>query len=213
VSGEAVDQHTKAQARGDTPMTDTKLLFFSGSIRKGSLNQTLASYAQRLATERGHAADMLSLADYPLPIYNGDLQNAEGIPENARKLKALFDGYHGVFIASPEYNASVTPLLKNTLDWMSRIKDEGEQPLQVFKTRVFAIGSASGSMHGGVRGLIALRQVLAVGLGALVLGDQFPISQANKAFDDAGNAKDEAVQKAIGGIVDKLAKVAAGFRA
>jgi chromate reductase, NAD(P)H dehydrogenase (quinone) len=193
-------------------LTDTKLLFFSGSIRKGSLNQTLATYAHRLATQKGHAADMLSLADYPLPIYNGDLQKDEGIPENARKLKALFDGYQGIFIAAPEYNASITPLLKNTLDWVSRIKDEGEQPLQVFKTRVFAIGSASGSMHGGVRGLIALRQVLAVGLGALVLGDQFAVSQANKAFDDAGNAKDEIVQKTVGNIVDRLAFTAERFR-
>ncbi len=193
-------------------MADTRLLFFAGSIRKGSLNQMLATYAHRVAVEKGYSADMLSLADYPLPIYNADLQHAEGIPENAHKLKALLEGYQGIFIASPEYNASVTPLLKNTLDWVSRIKDEGEQPLQVFKTRVFAIGSASGSMHGGVRGLITLRQILALGLGALVLGDQFPISQANKAFDDAGNPKDEAVQKAIGGIVDKLAFVAERFR-
>lgn len=193
-------------------MTDTKLLFFSGSIRKGSLNQALATYAQRVAAEKGHTAEALSLADYPLPIYNGDLQNAEGIPENARKLKAQFQAHDGIFIASPEYNASITPLLKNAFDWVSRIRDEGEQPLQVFKTRVFAIGSASASMHGGVRGLIQLRQVLAVGLGALVLGDQFPISQANKAFDDAGNAKDEAVQKAVGGIVDRLAFTASRFR-
>jgi chromate reductase, NAD(P)H dehydrogenase (quinone) len=193
-------------------LTDTKLLFFSGSIRKGSLNQTLATYAHRLATEKRYAADMLSLADYPLPIYNADLQKDEGIPENARKLKALFDGYQGIFIAAPEYNASITPLLKNTLDWVSRIKDEGEQPLQVFKTRVFAIGSASGSMHGGARGLIALRQVLAVGLGALVLGDQFAVSQANKAFDEAGNAKDEIVQKTVGNIVDRLAFTAQRFR-
>ena len=193
-------------------MTDTKLLFFSGSIRNGSLNQKLATYAHRLATEKGYGADMLSLADYPMPIYNADLHKDEGIPETAHKLKAAFEVHQGIFIAGPEYNASITPLLKNALDWVSRIKNEGEQPLQVFRTRVFAIGSASASMHGGVRGLIALRQVLAIGLGALVLGDQFPISQANKAFDDDGNAKDEAVQKAIGGIVDRLAFVAERLR-
>ena len=189
-------------------MTDTRLLFFAGSIRKGSLNQTLAAYAHKLATENGHAAEMLSLADYPLPIYNADLQNADGIPENAHKLKALFERYQGIFIASPEYNASVSPLLKNTIDWISRIKDAGEQPLQVFRTRVFAIGSASASMHGGVRGLITLRQVLAVGLGALVLGEQSPIPQANKAFDETGTPKDEAVAKTVGRVIERLAFMA-----
>jgi chromate reductase, NAD(P)H dehydrogenase (quinone) len=193
-------------------LTCTRLLFFAGSIRKGSLNQTLAAYAHRLAGQKGYAADMLSLADYPLPIYNADLQKADGIPENAHKLMAQFGGYQGIFIASPEYSASISPLLKNTLDWVSRIKDEGEQPLQVFKTRVFAIGSASGSMHGGVRGLITLRQVLALGLGALVLGEQFPLSQANKAFDEAGNPKDEVLQRQMGNIIDRLAFVAERFR-
>ena len=171
-------------------MTDTKLVFFSGSIRKGSLNQKLATYVHRLAVEKGYAADMLSLADYPLPIYNFDLQHEEGFPENLKKLKATLDGYQGIFIASPEYNASVPTLLKNVIDWLSRMKEDDGSPLMLFRNRVFAIGSASSSLHGGVRGLIALRQVLAVGLGALVLGDQFPISKANEAFDDAGNAKD-----------------------
>jgi NAD(P)H-dependent FMN reductase len=193
-------------------MTDPRLLFFAGSARTGSLNRKLAAYAHSLAIQNGHSADLIDLADYPLPVYNADLQNAEGIPENARKLKALIGEYQGVFIASPEYNASVPAMLKNTLDWLSRIKDEGEQPLQLFKTRVWAISSASPSMHGGARGLIALRQVLTIGLTALVLGDQFAVSKANEAFDDAGNAKDELVRKTVSGIVDRLAFTAARFR-
>jgi chromate reductase, NAD(P)H dehydrogenase (quinone) len=193
-------------------MTDPRLLFFAGSARTGSLNRKLAAYAHSLAIQNGHSADLIELGDYPLPVYNADLQNAEGIPENARKLKALIGGYQGVFIASPEYNASVPAMLKNTLDWLSRIKDEGEQPLQLFKTRVWAISSASPSLHGGARGLIALRQVLAIGLTALVLGDQFAVSKANEAFDDAGNAKDELVRKTVSGIVDRLAFTAARFR-
>lgn len=193
-------------------MTAPRLLFFSGSTRTGSLNRTLAAYAHRTAVAKGHAADLLDLADYPLPVYNADLQNNEGIPENARKLKALIGAYDGVFIASPEYNASIPALLKNVLDWLSRIKDEGEVPLQLFKQRVFAISSASPSMHGGVRGLIALRQVLAVGLSALVLPDQFAVSMANKAFDDAGEPKDEIVQKTVAGIVDRLAFTAERLR-
>jgi chromate reductase, NAD(P)H dehydrogenase (quinone) len=193
-------------------VTTTRLLFFSGSTRTGSLNRTLASYAHRTAVARGHSADLIDLSDYPLPVYNADLQNNEGIPENARKLKATIGAYQGVFIASPEYNASVPALLKNTLDWLSRIRDEGEQPLQLFKQRVFAISSASPSMHGGARGLIALRQVLAIGLTALVLPDQFAVSQANKAFDDAGEPKDEIVQKTVAGIVDRLAFTADRLR-
>ena len=193
-------------------MTSTRLLFFAGSTRKGSLNRTLAAYAHRLAAAKGHDAELIDLSDYALPVYNADLQNNEGIPENARKLKATIAAYHGVFIASPEYNASVPAMLKNTLDWLSRIRDEGEPSLQVFKSRVFAISSASPSMHGGARGLIALRQVLAVGLGALVLPEQFAVSQANKAFDDAGEAKDESVRKTVEGIVDRLAVTAQRLR-
>jgi chromate reductase len=189
-------------------MTNTRLLFFSGSTRTGSLNRALAAYAHRTALAKGHSAELIDLADYPMPIYNADLQNNEGIPENTRKLKAKIGEYPGVFIAAPEYNASVPALLKNTLDWLSRIKDEGEQPLQLFKTRAFAISSASPSMHGGARGLIALRQVLAIGLQALVLPEQFAISQANKAFDDAGEPKDEIVKKTVGGILDRLALTA-----
>jgi NAD(P)H-dependent FMN reductase len=193
-------------------LTTTQLLFFSGSTRTGSLNRTLATYAHRTAVANGHSADLIDLGDYPLPVYNADLQINEGIPENARRLKAKIAAYQGVFIACPEYNASIPALLKNTFDWLSRIKDEGEQPLQLFKQRVFAISSASPSMHGGVRGLIAVRQVLAVGLGALVLPEQFPVSQANKAFDDAGEPKDEIVRKAISGIVDRLAFTAERLR-
>jgi chromate reductase len=190
---------------------ETRLLFFAGSSRKPSLNRKLAAYAHGLALEKGFAAELLELADYPMPIYNGDLESGDGIPENARKLKAVFQSHQGVLIAAPEYNAAITPLLKNTLDWVSRIKDPGEQPLQVFKTRVFAICSASPSLHGGARGLLTTRQVLAVGLGALVLGDQLAVSRAHEAFDDAGQLRDEAMRKALGGIVDKLAAMAARF--
>ena len=193
-------------------MTTTRLLFFSGSIRTGSLNRMLAAHAHRTAVAQGRNADLIDLSDYPLPVYNADLQNSEGIPENARRLKATIETCQGVFIASPEHNASVSALLKNTLDWLSRIRDEGEQPLQLFKQRVFAISSASPSMHGGVRGLIALRQVLAVGLGAHVLSEQFAVSQANKAFDEEGEPRDEAVRKTVAGIVDRLAFTAERLR-
>ena len=190
---------------------DIALLFLSGSTRKASLNRKLAAYALDLAKEKVGEAASLDLSDYPLPLYNGDLQASDGIPENARKLKALFAQHQGIFIASPEYNASVSPLLKNSLDWMSRIKDGDERPLEVFRSRVFAIGSASPSMHGGARGLVALRQVLAVGLSALVLPEQLAVARAHEAFDDSGQLKDESMRKALSDVVSRLAVMAARF--
>lgn len=190
---------------------NVKLLFLSGSTRKASLNRKLADYALQLAGTMGSEAHYLDLSEYPLPIYDGDLQASDGIPENAHKLKAIFAQHQGIFIASPEYNASVSPLLKNAFDWLSRIKDTGERPLEVFRSRVFAIGSASPSLHGGARGLLALRQVLAVGLNALVLPEQLAVSRANEAFDDSGKLKDETMQKALGEVVGRLAAMAARF--
>ena len=121
----------------------TRLLFFAGSAREGSLNKRLARLAHDVAEANGIAATFADLGDYPMPIYDGDLEEREGQPENAKKLKALMSVHAGVFIACPEYNASITPLLKNTLDWVGRVKDQGEAPLAVYKTRVFALGSAS----------------------------------------------------------------------
>jgi NAD(P)H-dependent FMN reductase len=193
-------------------VTAAKLAFISGSTRKASLNRKLVAYAQRVAAEKGHAADTVDFDDYPMPLYNGDLQERDGIPESARRLKGALSGYPGIFISAPEYNAGITPLLKNTLDWLSRIRDPGEAPLQLFKTRVFAIASASPSMHGGTRGLLTVRQVLAVGLGALVLPDQLALSRADQAFDEAGQLKDEAMRNAIAGIVDRLAFTAVRFQ-
>ncbi|MCL4768375.1 MAG: NAD(P)H-dependent oxidoreductase [Hyphomicrobiaceae bacterium] len=185
-----------------------KLLFFAGSAREGSFNKKLAQLAVHIAEANGIAATFADLGDYPMPLFNRDLEASEGIPENARKLRALMQVHGGIFIAAPEYNASVTPLLKNTLDWVSRVRDEGEPPLQVFKTRVFAIASASPGRFGGVRGLITLRQVLAVGLGALVLPEQVSVPHAEGAFDEKGHLKDKPRQELVKTVVGKLARAA-----
>ncbi len=145
-----------------------RLLFFAGSARTGSHNMRLAKLGASIAEANGIAATFADLGDYPLPLYDADLQNTSGIPENALKFEALMRVHTGVFIACPEYNASITPMLKNTLDWMSRIKNNGEEPLYVFKTRVFALGSASPGGMGGLRGLNTVRTVLELGLSALV---------------------------------------------
>src|SRR5690606_23803713 len=137
----------------------------------------------------GHRATFVDLADYEMPIYNADYENERGVPENARRLKALLEQHSGVMIACPEYNASITPLLKNTLDWISHVREE-DGSVRVFKNRVFMLGSASSGGMGGLRGLTTVRQVLELGLGALVLPDQVAVPRAPTAFAEDGSLKD-----------------------
>lgn len=186
----------------------TRLLFISGSTREKSFNKRLAKLGERIADANGLAGTFADLGDYPMPIYNGDLEASEGIPENARKLKALMKVHSGIFIASPEYNASFSPLLKNAIDWVSHTRDEGEVPLEVYKTRVFALGAASPGGMGGLRGLSQLRLVLEIGLGALVLPDQFAVPRAAEAFDEHGHLKNKDSQETYKQLIQKLARAA-----
>jgi chromate reductase, NAD(P)H dehydrogenase (quinone) len=186
----------------------TNLLFLAGSARAGSLNVKLAKLAAAIASANGVPATFADLGDYPLPLYDGDLEAKGGVPENASKLKALMLIHKGVFIASPEYNASITPLLKNTLDWVSRVKTEGEPPLYVFKSRVFALGAASPGGFGGLRGCLATRQVLELGLGALVLPDQILVAKAMGAFDEHGHLVDKTLNSQLKAVVERLAVAA-----
>ncbi len=185
-----------------------KLLFLAGSAREGSMNKRLARLGAEIAHANGLSATFADLGDYPMPIYDGDIETKDGPPENARKLKALMELHQGIFILSPEYNASITPLLKNTLDWISRVKLDGEVPSQVFKTRVFALGAASPGNFGGVRGVPHTRQVLEIGLGALVLPDQVLVPRAGDAFDDHGHLKDKTLMELYKGVIQKLARAA-----
>jgi len=186
----------------------TRLLFVAGAARAGSYNKRLARLGAEIANANGIHSAFADLGDYPMPIYDGDLEAAEGPPENARKLKALFEVHHGIFIISPEYNASIPPLLKNALDWVSRIRDRDEPPLAVYKTRVFAIGSASPGMYGGSRGLTVLRQTLEIGTGALVLPDQFSVSRADKAFAENWHLSDKKSMELYKSTIEKLARAA-----
>jgi len=184
-----------------------RLLFFAGSAREGSHNKKLARLGQKIAEANGIEAVFVDLSDYPMPIYHGDLEADEGVPERARAFKALLQEYDGVMIVTPEYNASVPPLLKNTLDWVSRVKDVPD----VYKTRVFAISGASPGYYGGMRSLLTLRQILSVGLGALVIPQQMALPRATQAFEDDGSLKDENQQKMFAGVVEALAVAARKF--
>jgi NAD(P)H-dependent FMN reductase len=176
----------------------TKLIFFAGSAREGSHNKRLARLGASIAEANGIAATFADLGDYPMPLYDADLQTHDGIPDNASKFEALLKVHTGVFIACPEYNASITPLLKNTLDWVSRIKNEGEEPLAVYKTRVFALGAASTGGMGGLRGLNTVRTVL----------DQFAVPRATEAYDDHGHLKSKDAQEQFKRLIQKLARAA-----
>jgi chromate reductase, NAD(P)H dehydrogenase (quinone) len=188
--------------------SEPRLLFMAGSSREKSWNKKLAQLGEKIADANGIKATFADLGDYPMPIYNGDIEANEGPPENARKLKALMSVHTGIFIASPEYNASFSPLLKNAIDWVSHIRDEGEVPLQVYKTRVFALGAASPGGMGGLRGLAQLRIVLENGLNALVLPDQFVVPKAIEAFDENGHLKSKDNQETFKVVIQKLARAA-----
>ncbi|MCX7312301.1 MAG: NAD(P)H-dependent oxidoreductase [Hyphomicrobiales bacterium] len=185
-----------------------KILVFAGSIRTGSYNARLAALAAKELALTGAGVTLISLQDYPLPIYDGDDEAKSGAPANARNLKQLMAGHQGVFIASPEYNASVTPLLKNTIDWVSRVRERGEPPLAVFKNRVFAIGGASDSPYGALRSLMALRQVLELGCGALVLPEQITVFRAGEAFDEMDNLREERAAASLKRVAQRLAEAA-----
>lgn len=182
-----------------------KILVFAGSIRSGALSGKLAAHVARELALMNAEATLISLADYEMPIYNGDLEQEQGVPENAKKLKAMMLANQGIYIASPEYNASMPPLLKNAIDWVTRTKEPAGNP---YKQCTFALGATSNGRFGGYRGLYHLRQSLELGLGALVIPEQVAIAQAESAFDERGALKDEANQKLLKAQLEKLIALA-----
>lgn len=167
-----------------------KLLFLAGSARKESINKKLAQVAADMASKAGADAKFIDLRDYPLPIYCEDLEAEEGMPENAKKLKAMFVESDGFFIAAPEYNSSITPLLKNMIDWISRPHEENEAPLSAYRGKVAALGAATPGALGGIRGLPSVRSILG-NIGVHVIPDQIAVSNGFNAFDEDGGLSDE----------------------
>jgi chromate reductase len=192
-------------------MRRPKILVFAGSIRTGSFNARLAALAAKELALLNADPTRISLVDFALPLYDGDSEAASGPPQNAVKLKRLFGIHHGVFIASPEYNASITPLLKNTLDWISRVREPPEPPLAAYRQRVFALGAASNGTYGGYRSLIALRQVLELGCGAMVLPEQIAVNEAATAFDDLDNLREERHAQKLRSVLGQLVAAARYF--
>jgi chromate reductase len=189
-------------------MANPKILVIPGSTRTGSHNVRLAALAEKELTLIDADVTRISLLDYPLPIYDADDDARAGQPASAAKLKQMITAHHGVFIASPEYSASVTPLLKNAIDWVSRVRDRGDPTYAAFKNRVFAIASASPGRIGGLRSLMALRQILELGCGAFVIPDQVAISNADQAFDGMDNIADTGLATALRAELTRLVDVA-----
>ena len=147
----------------------------------------------------------ISLTDYPLPIYNGDLEKEKGVPQNATKLARLLAAHNGAFIATPEHNRSLPALLKNTIDWISRVKPSATVS---YRHKVFAIGGSSDGRFGGARAVVDLRKVLAAALGGIVIPEQVELPMAQHAFDVSGELVDEAISRALKHVVESLVDIA-----
>jgi chromate reductase len=187
-------------------MAALKILVIPGSFRTGSLNARLAAVAAHELATAGAEVTRISLGDFPLPIYDGDLQTKSGVPKHAVNLKRMIGAHHGVLIVTPEYNSSVPPLVKNTIDWLTRVQDPNETRGQVFRERVFAIAAASESRLGGARSLAALRLILSA-CHATVIPNQFALSFASAAYDDMDRLKHSADVEALQALVRQLIDV------
>lgn len=184
----------------------TKILAFAGSSRVDSFNKKLVKVAAEGAREAGAEVTFVDLKEYPMPIYDGDLEAKEGVPENAKKLKKLFLENHGLLIASPEYNSSISALLKNAIDWVSR-PEQGEAQLACFDQKVAGLMSASPGLLGGLRGLVTVRSILG-NIKCTVIPEQVAVSKAGEAFNENGSLKDEKQEKSVRNIGAQVAKVA-----
>jgi chromate reductase len=187
-------------------MSALKILVIPGSLRTGSHNARLAAAAADQLAQAGAEVTRISLGDFPLPIYDGDLQSKSGVPKHAINLKRMMSAHHGVVLVSPEYNSSVPPLLKNAIDWVSRVQDAHEARGQVFRERVFAIAAASENRLGGARCLAALRLILSA-CQAMVIPNQLALAFAGEAYDDMDRLKHPADIETLGALVRQLIDV------
>ncbi|HEX5130195.1 MAG TPA: NAD(P)H-dependent oxidoreductase [Usitatibacter sp.] len=187
-------------------MKKPRVLVFAGSARRDSLNKKLARVAARVVRDAGAEATFVDLDDYPMPVYHGDLEAREGMPAKALELRRLFLAHDALLIASPENNQSITALLKNTIDWLSRDIDDGKgenSGLAPYRGKVAGIMNATPGPYGGVRHLFHLRQVLS-GLGVIVLPHQVQLGHADKAFDPAGALTDARAARALATLAASL---------
>lgn len=184
-----------------------RILVLAGSIRSGSFNQQLAdAYAAELAARECEVTRIL-LSDYPLPIMDEDLEEEKGVPQNAERLARQFHAHNALVIVGPEYNGSLTPLLKNTIDWVSRLAPDSRSPYTPYRDKLCAVASASNGAMGGYSSLTHLRHVL-VRLGMQVISEQLALGAAARAFDEDGRLVDDRPRAMLEAACDSLVEKA-----
>lgn len=192
-------------------MASLKILVIPGSLRSGSRNVRLAATAIAEFAQAGVEVTRVSLADFPLPIYDGDLEASSGVPKHAIDLKRMIGSHHGVLLVSPEYNSAPPPLLKNAIDWVTRVSERDEPLGHVLRTRPFALASASNGRFGGARSLAMLRLILS-GCRATVIPTQLSLSFADQAYDDMDRLRHGADLDTLKAMVRQLIDVAQQMR-
>lgn len=188
-----------------------RVLVFAGSLRRDSYNKKLARLAADAASEAGADVTYVDLADLPMPLYDGDLEAAQGLPTQAKRLKTLMKEHQGLLIASPEYNSSVSGVLKNAIDWASRA-EPNEPPLAAYKGKVAGLLAASPGHLGGLRGLVTLRSILG-NLQMLVVPEQLTIAKADTAFAPDGTLVDPKHRASVQAIAARVVHVASALSA
>ena len=182
---------------------NAKILVFAGSIRTGAYSGKTADAAMKELALQGADVTRISLADYPLPIVDEDMLAEKGVPENAMKLGRQIAAHDAFLIASPEYNSSIPPLLKNTIDWVSLIRKDGGRPFKPYAGKIAALCSSSDGNFAGVRGLYHLRAVL-MNCHVEIISPQCSVARAQEAFDEAGQFKEERLRHMMETVVRTL---------
>lgn len=175
-----------------------RLLAFAGSLREASYNRRLIPVLAEGARIAGGRVSLVELRDYPLPVYDGDIE-AAGMPDNVRKLQQLLREHDGLLISTPEYNGSMPALVKNTLDWISRPMEDGKSGTALFTDKVAGIVSASPGAAGGLRSLLVLRDALAK-LGLIVVPQQVAVGLAAERLPERGVLSDDRLRAGVHGV-------------
>jgi NAD(P)H-dependent FMN reductase len=190
-------------------MPAPKILVLPGSIRSGSPNVRLAALATKELTLADADVTLISLTDYPLPLFDGTPEQIASPPASALRLKHMMMAHQGVFIVTPEINAAVPPLLTNAIAWVSRVREQRAEPAHTpFRRRVFAVSSTSRAPAGGLGALLALRQTLELGCGALVIPEQVAIPRADQTFDEMDNLVDARLAGELHAQLERLVEMA-----
>ncbi|MDP3898562.1 MAG: NAD(P)H-dependent oxidoreductase [Mesorhizobium sp.] len=182
-----------------------RILVFAGSTRSGAFSGRTADAAMKELALQGAEVTRISLADYPLPIMDEDLEAEKGIPDNAFRLARLIDAHDAVLICTPEYNGSIPPLLKNAIDWVSRVSKDGGRPLRPYPGKIVAICSSSDGHFAGIRSANHLRAVLSH-IGMEPISAQVSVPNGADAFGDDGDFREERLRKGMTRLCASLAE-------